>query len=36
MVGIQQLSLVQFRNYIQQQFNFTQRIVGIVGQNGTG
>ena len=36
MVGIQQLSLVQFRNYIKQQFNFTHRIVGIVGQNGTG
>ncbi len=36
MVGIQQLSLVQFRNYIQKQFNFTDRIVGIVGPNGTG
>lgn len=36
MVGIQQLSLVQFRNYVQRQFNFTHRIVGIVGQNGTG
>ncbi len=36
MVGIQQLSLVQFRNYIQKSFNFTNRIVGIVGPNGTG
>ncbi len=36
MVGIQQLSLVQFRNYVQKSFNFTDRIVGIVGPNGTG
>ena len=36
MVGIQQLKLVQFRNYIQKQFEFTHRIVGIVGSNGTG
>ena len=36
MVRLQQLSLVQFRNYIQKQFVFTDRIVGIVGPNGTG
>lgn len=36
MVRLQQLSLVQFRNYIQKQFVFTDRIVGIVGQNGVG
>ena len=36
MVRLQQLSLVQFRNYIQKQFVFTDRIVGIVGSNGTG
>ena len=36
MVGIQQLSLIQFRNYIQKSFDFTHRIVGIVGPNGTG
>lgn len=36
MVGIQQLSLVQFRNYIKKEFNFTDRIVGIVGPNGIG
>jgi DNA replication and repair protein RecF len=36
MLGIQKLSLVQFRNYIQKEFNFTDRIVGIVGPNGIG
>ena len=36
MVRIQQLSLVQFRNYVQKRFEFTDRIVGIVGPNGTG
>ncbi|MEI6189674.1 MAG: DNA replication and repair protein RecF [Chitinophagia bacterium] len=36
MVGINQLSLVQFRNYIKKEFNFTNRIVGIVGPNGIG
>jgi len=36
MVRLQQLSLVQFRNYIQKEFVFTDRIVGIVGPNGTG
>ena len=36
MVRLQQLSLVQFRNYPQKHFEFTDRIVGIVGPNGTG
>lgn len=36
MVSIQQLSLVQFRNYIKKDFFFTDRIVGIVGSNGVG
>ena len=36
MVGIQQLTLVQFRNYIQKEFHFTNRIVGFVGPNGVG
>ena len=36
MVGIQQLTLVQFRNYIQKEFHFTNRIVGLVGPNGVG
>jgi DNA replication and repair protein RecF len=33
---LKQLNLVQFRNYIQKQFVFKDRIVGIVGPNGTG
>jgi DNA replication and repair protein RecF len=36
MLRLQSISLVQFRNYVQQQFSFTQRIVGICGINGTG
>lgn len=36
MLEMKQLSLVQFRNYIQNQFDFTHRIVGIVGSNGMG
>lgn len=36
MLSIKSLNLVQFRNYVQQQFDFTHRIVGIVGPNGTG
>jgi len=36
MVRLQQLSLTQFRNYVHKVFDFTHRIVGIVGPNGTG
>jgi DNA replication and repair protein RecF len=36
MLSLKTLSLVQFRNYIQKQFEFNARIVGIVGANGTG
>ncbi len=36
MFRLQSISLVQFRNYVQQQFSFTERIVGICGINGTG
>ena len=36
MVHIDQLLLVQFRNYIEKRFDFKERIVGIVGSNGTG
>ena len=36
MLAVQQLSLYQFRNYVQKQFDFTHRVVGIVGPNGTG
>jgi DNA replication and repair protein RecF len=30
------LSLFQFKNYFQQEFSFTERIVGICGRNGLG
>jgi DNA replication and repair protein RecF len=33
---LQQLSIVQFKNYIQQRFEFTERITGICGKNGIG
>ncbi len=36
MLSLKTLSLTQFRNYIQKQFEFSARIVGIVGANGTG
>ena len=36
MLMLKSLKLIQFRNYIQQQFEFTHRIIGIVGPNGTG
>lgn len=36
MLRLQSISLVQFRNYVQQQFSFTEKIVGICGINGTG
>lgn len=36
MLRLQSISLVQFRNYVQQDFSFTERIVGICGMNGTG
>lgn len=36
MLSLRNLSLIQFRNYIQKQFEFNARIVGIVGANGTG
>jgi DNA replication and repair protein RecF len=36
MLSIKSLNLVQFRNYVQQRFDFNHRIVGIVGSNGTG
>jgi DNA replication and repair protein RecF len=36
MIRLQQLSLIQFRNYVQKQFVFTDRIIGIVGANGMG
>lgn len=36
MLRLHSISLFQFRNYQQQSFLFTQRVVGICGLNGTG
>ena len=36
MLRLKSISLVQFRNYVQQSFSFTERIVGICGLNGAG
>ncbi|MFY7900385.1 MAG: DNA replication/repair protein RecF [Chitinophagaceae bacterium] len=36
MLQINQISLLQFRNYVQQQFVFTEKVVGICGLNGSG
>ncbi len=36
MLRIDQLSLVQFRNYPLKRFEFSKRIIGICGANGTG
>ncbi len=33
---LESISLVQFRNYLQQSFSFQERVVGICGMNGTG
>ena len=36
MLSLQSISLLQFKNYSQRQFDFTSRIVGICGNNGVG
>ncbi len=36
MLQLQHISLTHFRNYVQQQFDFTKNIIGICGQNGVG
>ena len=36
MLQLQELELVQFRNYAQQKWVFNERIVGICGYNGAG
>lgn len=36
MLQLKNISLTQFKNYWQQQFSFTKKIVGICGNNGTG
>lgn len=36
MLRLGSISLTQFRNYVQQRFAFTERVIGIHGINGTG
>ncbi|GGH67723.1 DNA replication and repair protein RecF [Filimonas zeae] len=36
MFGFRHIVLTQFRNYLYQSFSFTERIVGISGENGSG
>ncbi len=36
MLSLRHLSLIQFKNYLNQSFDFSQRIVGISGRNGLG
>jgi len=35
-LSLNAISLYQFKNYFQQEFRFTERIVGICGRNGMG
>lgn len=36
MLRLQSISVYQFKNYAQQSFRFTERLVGICGNNGVG
>lgn len=36
MFGFRNIVLTQFRNYLYQSFSFSERIVGIYGENGSG
>jgi len=36
LLQIQNISVLQFKNYDQSRFNFSERVVGICGSNGTG
>jgi DNA replication and repair protein RecF len=36
MIEVRNIMLTQFRNYLSRQFNFTNRIVAIYGENGSG
>jgi DNA replication and repair protein RecF len=36
MLRLQHISLVQFKNYSNRSFDFTERIIGICGKNGAG
>lgn len=35
-LSVRSISLFQFKNYFQQEFQFTERIIGICGRNGVG
>lgn len=35
-LSIEKLSLLQFKNYLNQEFSFSERVVGICGRNGVG
>ena len=36
MLRLQNISVLQFKNYTQQTFNFSEKIIGICGSNGAG
>ncbi len=36
MLQLQNISLIQFKNYAQQQFSFGKKVIGICGNNGIG
>ena len=36
MLQLQNINLIQFRNYLQHSFSFTKNIVGLCGKNGVG
>ena len=36
MLRLQHISLVQFKNYSNRSFDFTERIIGVCGKNGVG
>ncbi len=36
MLRLEKISLVQFRNYLQSSFSFSERVIGICGTNGSG
>ena len=36
MIRLNHISLLQFKNYLNQSFDFSERIVGISGKNGIG
>ncbi len=36
MISLKHISLIQFKNYLNQEFDLNQRIIGICGKNGIG